>query len=384
MQAAAKIEPKLPELVYDFETPEQIKDWEARRGDWNVADGKLLAKSEETNARIVLQKVFQGRFEAVFTAERSGDGFPPIWGCTLFDDTFGHCVRLEFDSRTRWARLSSADRDEHSVLCSRPLGPAFFERGKVPVSIEGRDGFITVRDDQRALLVAWDEGKWLGRFGLLASGPMAFDDLRIRSQPDENAELVHKAIEAQTEQHRWDCHLSDWQPIPLEHWKQAEGKGEGVSVEGEMVRLRASGVVWRLFGEENWDRYMVDLEARTESWATVLVGGTASGSGYLIEFPANPIHTVHMHRFRDGVNEAEMPATTQAVRLVPGEWYRIRVFVSPIRVVVYLNGLRLYDFPPTAYSHGKFGIFGWSGVAADYRNIRIAMPPKPGEPRDIE
>jgi hypothetical protein len=213
---------------------------------------------------------------------------------------------------------------------------------------------------------------------------MAFDDLRIRSQPDENAELAHKAIEALAEQHRWDYHLSDWQPIPLDHWKQAEGKGEGVSVEGDLLKLRASGDVWRLFGNDNWDRYMVDMEVRTENWATVLVGGSASGSGYVLEFPSNPLHTFHRHRFRDGRNEEETPATTQGFRLVPGEWHRIRVFVSPNRVVVYLNDLRIYDFPPTDFPRGRFGIFGWSGLAADYRNMRIATPSKPAEPQQEE
>lgn len=380
-RAKERAEPEIPEFVYDFESAEQLEDWTARSGGWEIAEGRLAAEPDGARARVLLGKVFRGYFLATFTVEREEGNAVPSWGCALFDDGFGRSIVLELDAQNRVARLSLTSNRERGVLCRRPLDAAFFERRKVELSVEYKDSFITVRDADRVVLVGWDDGRWAGRFGLLCSGPVTFDDVRIRSQPDGRAELVNKSIGALAEQHRWDFQLDDWKPVPPESWEGAEGAGKGISAEGGIVCLAAPGDVWRLFGEGEWDRYLADLEIRTRNWGTIFVGADKSGSGYLLELPTNPIDTFHMHRMREGRNEEEIPAAAQAIRLVPGDWHRVRLFVSPTRVIVYLDDVRVYDFAPADFPRGKFGIYGWSGVSADYRNIRVA-PPKMGAAKD--
>jgi len=381
-RAEERTEPEVPELVYDFESAEQIEDWTVRSGGWEITEGRLAAEVDGGRARVLLDKVFRGHFLASFTVERKEDDDATGWGCALFDDGFGHSLLLELDALNRVAQLSVTSNRERGILCRRPLDAAFFRRPRVELSVEYRESLITVRDAERVVLVGWDDGRWAGRFGLLCSGPAAFDNVRIRSRSDEQAELVHKAIDTLVEQHRWDFALDDWQTIALENWADWEGAGEGISAEGGLVRMDAPGDVWRLFGDTEWDRYMADLEVRTGNCGTLFVGANKSGSGYLLELPTNPIDTFHMHRMREGRNEEEIPAAAQAIRLVPGEWHRVRLFVSPTRVFVYLDDVRVYDFAPADYPRGKLGIYGWSGVSADYRDIQIA-PPKKAPAEDV-
>ena len=364
----------LPEFAIEFESAEDLQQCSIRRGYWSVLDGQLVGKPSEGRARVLLEQAFSGDFEAFLAVAFSQQGQPAAWGCTFCDDGFGQRYQLEVDADERWLRLVAVRQQVREVIGARQLDPTFFSQSRANLSIESRKGLITVSHGGRVLLAGWDARYSSGRFGFFCAGPAAVETFRNRSQLDERARIEKKAVETLVEQHRGDHSLGELASVPMALWRRDQDHGAGITVDGELLRVKPGDTAWKLVGRSDWSRYLVKMEMRTENTAAIMIGATTSGSGITIEFPVNQQDTFHMHALTDGNSQGEILGDVQGVRLVPGEWYTVRALVSPTRVIVYLEDLRVYDFVPDRFPSGRFGVFGWGSLNAEFRKIQIALP----------
>ena len=370
-----KLRSDLPETYFDFRIEAQLKAWRLRRGQWQIDSGKLKVRPEDNFARAVISKVFVGDFEAEFEVFFDENGVNGFFGCSFFENSYGDGYRLEMDAGEGWARWTVRQNGERFILAARPISKEMAERQSLRLRVEMKEGMIKLWHEGRIFMVGFDARFTFGRLGLFSDRLLAFDNVRIRAHFDDRSEAISRVFTVFMDQHIRQFNLTNWAPISEKMWEAASGNGSGVSVKGNVLSLNSqNSKAWRLIGDRKWDRYMADMEVRTNSYVCLYIGGNENVSGYLIEFPATRDDSFHMHHLREGEDVKEVKAKEQRLRLSPGEWHRVRVFVSPKRVIANLDDVRIYDFFSFEFPEGKFGVYGWEGMAAEYRNIRVLLP----------
>lgn len=359
-------------LEINFDDPKQLEDWQRRRGGWQVSDGRLVCSASGAEwAKLVLLKIIGGNFSLRFEVLLPERDRPGNWGCTFYGSRSGDFCMLTFDGDYSRVRLSSVSEGKRTVLCERPMPAELFERKRLLVGLECTDGLITVRADQKMLFAGWHDQTTQGEFAFLAGEGSAFDDLVIESEA--LADSLDREIEQFAAEFCEQWQLEKEVAIPAAAWEKARGEGE-VKVADGVLTVPGSGKTLRLLGDTDWDTYAVEFDIRTANYGSIMLGGSDDESGYVLEFPVPRYETFHMHHMVRGQAEIEALALDQSLRLAPGEWHRVRVLVNPNRHRVYLDGRLVYDFMPMEFPVGKFGVYAWEGISADYGNLRIHLP----------
>ncbi|MDP6117206.1 MAG: hypothetical protein QF437_32165 [Planctomycetota bacterium] len=168
--------------------------------------------------------------------------------------------------------------------------------------------------------------------------------------------------------------LGDLRPIPDVDWQQIHRTATGINHEKGIVTIESKEEEWAVLEGDGWDSYIVEMEIRPETdGATLFVQSSPDGTGYLLEVPCDKNEVVHAHDYSAGNDRGRVELKNEEMWLVQNEWQRLSLFVTREEVVCYVGNKRACELKSDGDKGTGIGFFGWSGVKAQYRNIRIAL-----------